>query len=62
MAVLLAGMFITVDRRSAAPLLPRALLGERPLRQGAAGGLLNTLTTSSAITLATLYLQSTQRH
>ena len=49
-----------VDRRSAAPVLPRALLRERPLRQGAAGGLLNTLTTSSAITLATLYLQNTR--
>jgi MFS family permease len=34
----------------------------RPLRQGAAGGLLNTLTTGSAITLATLYLQDTLGH
>src|SRR6185437_435578 len=49
---LLAGAFIVIDRRSAAPLLPRAVLGERPLRQGAAGALLNTLTTSSAVTLA----------
>ena len=61
-AVVLAGVFIVVDRRSAAPLLPRAVLGERPLRQGAAGALLNTLTTSSAITLATLYLQNTRGH
>jgi MFS family permease len=61
-AVVLAGVFIAVDRRSAAPLLPRAVLGERPLRQGAAGALLNTLTTSSAITLATLYLQDTRGH
>jgi MFS family permease len=61
-AVVLTGVFITMDRRSAAPLLPRAVLGERPLRQGAAGALLNTLTTSSAITLATLYLQNTQGH
>ncbi|MFY9649936.1 MFS transporter [Trebonia sp.] len=61
-AVVLAGVFIIVDRRSAAPLLPRAVLGMRPLRQGAAGGLLNTLTTSSAITLATLYLQNTLGH
>jgi MFS family permease len=30
------------------------------LREGAAGALLNTLTTSSAITLATLYLQNTR--
>jgi MFS family permease len=61
-AVVLAGLFIAIDRRSAAPLLPRAVLAERPLRQGAAGGLLNTLTTSSAITLVTLYLQNTQGH
>jgi MFS family permease len=61
-AVVLAGVFITVDRRSVAPLLPRAVLGMSPLRQGAAGGLLNTLTTSSAITLATLYLQNTLVH
>jgi MFS family permease len=60
-AVVLAGLFIAVDRRCAAPLLPRAVLGERPLRQGAAGALLNTLTTGSAITLATLYLQNTRR-
>ena len=59
-AVVLACLFIMVDRRSAAPLLPRALLRERPLRQGALGGLLNTLTTSSAITLATLYVQNTR--
>jgi MFS family permease len=61
-AVALAGLFIAIDRRSGAPLLPRAVLGERPLRQGAAGALLNTLTTSSAITLATLYLQNTLGH
>jgi predicted MFS family arabinose efflux permease len=59
-AAVLAGVFLAADRRSAAPLLPGALLRERPLRQGAAGGLLNTLTTSSAITLATLYLQNTR--
>jgi MFS family permease len=61
-AVVLAGSFIAVDRRSTAPLLPTAVLRERPLRQGAAGGLLNTLTTSSALTLATLYLQNTRGH
>jgi MFS family permease len=59
-AIALGLLFIAVDRRSAAPLLPRALLRERPLRQGALGGLLNTLTTSSAITLATLYMQNTR--
>jgi MFS family permease len=61
-AAVLAGAFFVVDRRAAAPLLPKALLRRRPLRQGAAGGLLNTLTTSSAITLATLYLQNTRGH
>lgn len=58
-AVVLGGLFIAVDRRSAAPLLPRTVLRLRPMRQGAAGSLLNTLTTSSAVTLATLYLQNT---
>lgn len=60
LAVVLVGLFIVIDRRSAAPVLPSALLRQRPLRQGAFGGLLNTLTTSSAITLATLYLQNTR--
>jgi MFS family permease len=60
-AVVLAGVFLAVERRSAT-LLPKAVLSERPLRQGAAGGFLNTLTTSSAITLATLYLQNTRGH
>jgi MFS family permease len=60
LTVVLVAMFTVIDRRSAAPVLPRALLRERPLRQGAIGALLNTLTTSSAITLATLYLQNTR--
>jgi MFS family permease len=60
LSVVLACAFVAVDRRSAAPLLSPAVLGERPLRQGTAGALLNTLTTSSAITLATLYLQNTR--
>jgi MFS family permease len=51
--------FAVLDRRAAAPLLPRALAGRAPLRQGALGGFLNTATTSSAITLLTLYLQNT---
>jgi MFS family permease len=58
----MAALFVIIDRRSAAPLLPRAVLRQRPLRQGAAGALLNTLTTSSAITLVTLYLQDTRGH
>ena len=58
--LLLGGVFIVVDRMSEAPLLPRALLRDSSLRQGAVGSLLNTLTTSSTITLATLYLQNTR--
>ena len=51
--------FVIIDRRAAAPLLPRQLTGDRRLRQGALGGFLNTATTSSVITLLTLYLQNT---
>ncbi len=58
--LVLAGVFIVVDRAAEAPLLPRSLLRERSLRQGAIGSLLNTLTTSSTITLTTLYLQNTR--
>jgi predicted MFS family arabinose efflux permease len=57
----LAGVFIIIDRRAAAPLLPAQLLRSPPLREGALGGLLNTATTSSAVTLITLYLQDTLR-
>jgi len=55
----LAAAFAVIDRRAAAPLLPRPLLGSRKLRDGAAGSFLNTATTSSAVTLVTLYLQNT---
>jgi predicted MFS family arabinose efflux permease len=57
----LAVLFVVIDRRAASPLLPRQLIGERSLRQGALGGFLNTATTSSVITLVTLYLQNTLR-
>jgi MFS family permease len=56
---LLAGAFVLIDRRAGAPLLPAPLLGSPRLRQGTWGGLLNTATTSSVITLVTLYLQNT---
>jgi len=59
-AVVAVVMFLFVDRRASAPLLPRRLLAVRPLRQGTAGSMLNTATTSSAMTLATLYLQNTR--
>jgi MFS family permease len=59
-AAVVAALFVLVDRRAAAPLLPLPVLREPRLRQGAVGGLLNTATTSSAITLVTLYLQDTR--
>jgi MFS family permease len=61
LAVPLAAAFISADRRPAAPLLPAAVLRIPPLRRGAAGAFLNTAATSSAMTLAALYLQDTLR-
>jgi MFS family permease len=58
-AVVLALVFLDVDRRAAAPLLPRSVVCLPPLRAGASGSFLNTFTTSSSVTLATLYLQNT---
>ena len=55
--VALAGGFVLADRRAAAPLLPRELTRSRQLRLGTLGALLNTATTSSVLTLVTLYLQ-----
>ncbi len=57
-SALLGVLFVVVDRHAAAPLLPPTALRQPTLRQGAAASLLNTLTTSSVITLATLYLQN----
>lgn len=59
LATALAPAFGAVDRRSASPLLPGALLRQPAVRQGALGALLNTAATSSVATLATLYLQNT---
>ena len=59
LAIALAPAFGVVDRRSASPLLPGALLRQPAVRQGALGALLNTAATSSVATLATLYLQNT---
>jgi MFS family permease len=58
-AVLLALAFVYADRRSSAPLLPRNLVRQRPLRRGAVGAFVNTATTSSVATLATLHVQDT---
>jgi predicted MFS family arabinose efflux permease len=57
--LVLLGAFVAADRRAAAPLLPAPLIGGAHLRQGALGSFLNTATTSSVITLVTLYLQDT---
>jgi MFS family permease len=58
-ATVLTAALAAVDRRAAAPLLPRHLLGHARLRRGAGASFLNTATTSSAATLVTLYLQDT---
>ncbi len=55
--ILLAG-FARTQRSVRNPLLPRGALGERRLRAGAGTAFVNTATTSSAVTLATLYLQN----
>jgi MFS family permease len=62
LAAPLTAMFIRIDRRAAAPLLPGAVLRIPSLRRGTLGAFLNTATTSSAMTLATLYLQDTRHH
>lgn len=55
-AALLVG-FVAVERRAAHPLLPPAALRSPRLRLGVRASLLNTATTSSALTLAALHLQ-----
>jgi MFS family permease len=62
LAAPLIAAFIKVDRRAAAPLLPAGVLRIPPLRWGTLGAFLNTAATSSAMTLATLYLQDTLHH
>ncbi len=57
--VVLAAVLRWSDGRSAAPLLPTAILAQPTLRRGALAAGLNTATTSSAVTLLTLYVQDT---
>jgi MFS family permease len=57
--VVLGGLFVRVDQRATAPLLPRELIASPSVREGVLGAMLNTSTTSSALTLVTLYLQNT---
>jgi MFS family permease len=51
--------FVVVDRRSDAPLLPRALVRTPQVLSGTTGSFVNTATTGAVATLITLYLQST---
>ncbi|MGH3316238.1 MAG: MFS transporter, partial [Nocardioidaceae bacterium] len=55
--VVLLPAFVRSQRRSTAPLLPARAVRDRRLRVGAATAFVNTATTSSAVTLATLELQ-----
>ncbi|MHC3468652.1 MFS transporter [Streptomyces sp. 7R007] len=55
-AVLLA-LFLAVERRVAAPLVPLDVLGRRTVAWGNAAGLLAFLTETSLVFLLTLYLQ-----
>jgi len=56
----LLGMFVRVERRARDPLFPRVAARDVRLRTAAAAAALNTATTSSAMTLASLYLQTTR--
>jgi MFS family permease len=56
-AAALVAVLVVVERRTPEPLLPGAALRDRRLRAGVAAAALNTATTSSAVTLATLRLQ-----
>jgi MFS family permease len=61
-AALLAVSFVRIDRRARAPLLPDGVRRLTSLRWGAIGASLNTATTSSVMTLATLYLQQARHY
>lgn len=58
----LVGTVVAVERRADWPLLPGAALRLPPLRAGTLASLLNTGTTSSMITLATVYLQDVRHN
>jgi MFS family permease len=55
--VVLLPVFVRSQRRSTAALLPARAVRDRRLRVGAATAFVNTATTSSVVTLATLQLQ-----
>lgn len=52
-------VFVRVDRRSSAPLLPRAEFSRPQVMHGTVGAFFNTATTGGAAILLTLYLQDT---
>jgi MFS family permease len=56
----LVGALIAIERRAAQPLLPAAAVRHPALRVAVVAAALNTATTSSAMTLATLYLQDSR--
>ncbi|MGX6450044.1 MFS transporter, partial [Patulibacter sp. S7RM1-6] len=53
----LLGLFLAVERRAAAPLVPLGVLAIRPVRWGLVAGLLAFATETSLVFLLTLYLQ-----
>ncbi|WP_222193519.1 MFS transporter [Modestobacter italicus] len=59
-ALAAAAWFARVERRATDPLVPAAALRHRALSTGAAASLANTAATSSAVTVATVWLQDTQ--
>lgn len=62
LATVLGLILRRTDPRSQAPLLPAAVTRHPLLRRGVLGSLINTATTSSAVTVLTLYLQNTLHH
>lgn len=57
MGLVLAVVFVPVERRARHPLVPPAARRSRRMWWGAFGSFFNTATTSASITVATLYLQ-----
>jgi MFS family permease len=58
-AVPAGASFVVADRRSAAPLLPHAVLRLPQVWRGSTGAFVNNATTGSVATLISLYLQGT---
>lgn len=60
-SIALLAAFLGIERRASNPLIPAAAIRHARLRLGAGAAAANTATTSSMMTLATLYLQDTRR-